>query len=208
MFSAIPRTRDDANGAQFEPVSVDEVKANSNITITEDDQLIMGLIIAATDYTENLLGRLLVPKTVDLVQDGFPADDCEPIILPYPPLISVTSIKYYDDADTLQTWDSAEYEVNTDQHYYGLVYPNRNESYPATRQFRNSVQVEYIAGYQDTGGNNDADRVPQEIKQAILMLVGHLYENREATTVGPNFTISEAPFAYHALTARYRTRAF
>ena len=204
--TAVPRLRGATGGPQGEPVTLDEAKANSNVTTTADDDLIYRLIQAATDYTEELLGRVLVQRTIDYKSDQFPMWDEWPITLPFPPLISIDSIQYYDSEDTLQTWSSDNYDVHVTPRYGGLVYPKRNTSWPSTRAFRDSVIITYQAGYDALSANNVNDRVPEPIRQAILMLVSHLYENREATTVGTNFFIQQAPMAYHALLAPFRVR--
>jgi len=206
MQTAQPRKRGDTGGPDRDPVTLEELKANSNITTTADDEFLATLIQAATDYTEQLTGRILVPRTVDFKCDAFPAWDEAPIRLPFPPLISITSVKYYDSADTLQTWDASKYEIDAKPEYGGLLYPIKGEGWPAERAFRDSVQIEYIAGYDPLSTTNNADRVPRPLKQAIIMLASHLYENREATTVGTNYFIQQAPMAYTALIANYRVR--
>ena len=66
------------------------------------------------------------------------------------------------------------------------------ESWPSFTPYpTGAVRIQFTAGY------NDIANVPQMVKQAILLLVGHWYENREATLAG---TISrEIEFAVHAL---------
>lgn len=207
MRTAILRKRGDTGGPDRDPVTLEELKDNSNITGTVDDEMLAALIQAATDHTEELLGRVLVPRTIDFKCDGFPAWDEHPIVLPHPPLISITSVRYYDSADTLQTWDASKYEIDAAPAYNGLLFPVKGEAWPATRQFRDSVLIEYIAGYDPLSTTNNADRVPRPIKQAILMLASHLYENREATTIGTNFFAQTMPMGYLALLANYRVRA-
>jgi uncharacterized phage protein (predicted DNA packaging) len=49
-------------------------------------------------------------------------------------------------------------------------------------------QVESLLGFkiEDTFSDVDQDPVPPALKQAVLLLVGHLYENREASLIGVN----------------------
>lgn len=206
---AVRRTRDQTGGATAEPVSLDEAKDHCRVTITDDDALISALIQTATDHTEIYLNRTLMEKTLDFYMHMFPLHDHFPIALPYPPLVSITSVKYYDQDDTLQTWDSAEYTVNTNNPDYGMIYPAQGFSWPTMRNDEpDSVIVEYVAGYTSTGGNDPADRVPVTIKHAILLLISHLYENREATTMGTNFMLQQAPLAYDALLQNHRLHRF
>lgn len=50
-----------------------------------------------------------------------------------------------------------------------------------------------------------AAEVPASIREAVLMLVGHWYENREATA---EVTLVPVPFGFHELIARYRKWEF
>ena len=118
------------------------------------------------------------------------------------------SIKYYDESDVEQTWSSAEYVVDTDCDYKGAVYPARTYAWPATRLFPKAVHIEYVAGYEDSAASpvDLADNVPQTLKQAILILIAHWYENREETIVGT--TVERVPDAYDALIANHKVRRF
>lgn len=202
------RNRNAIGGANAEPVTLAEAKEQLRVTDSNSDDLINRLIIAATDYTENVLSRSIIEKTIDLYLDAFPPADNVPIEIPMPPLISITSIKYYDNSDVEQTWSSALYTVDTDQSYKGRVYPAINQSWPSTRNYPKAVHVEYQAGYADSGDSpvDEADNVPDEIKHAILLLIGHLFENREATTVGVE--VKSVPLGYDALLANYKIRQF
>lgn len=200
------RNRNAIGGAAAEPVTTAEAKAHLRVDHANDDTYIDNLIIVATDYTENISGRSLIEKTYDSYLDAFPPTDVHPIYVDAPPLISVTSIKYWDENDTEQTWSSAEYVVDTDQEYKALIYPARNYSWPATRIFPKAVHIEYIAGYESSTSPVTGDNVPLELKQAILILIAHWYENREEIIVGQ--VIAEVPTAYDALISSYKVRAF
>jgi len=200
------RKRTVATGAQGEPLTTAEVKTHLRVDHANDDTYIDTLIVAATDYTETVLSRSLIAGTFDAYLDAFPVDDDESIWLPYPPLISITSIKYYDDLDVEQTWSASEYVIDNDVPYKGHVYPGRTYSWPSARNFHKAVHIEYIAGYADSAASpvDLADNIPREIKHALLLLIGHWYENREDTAAG--IAIETIPTAYDALIASYRVR--
>jgi uncharacterized phiE125 gp8 family phage protein len=59
------------------------------------------------------------------------------------------------------------------------------------------VAVEYTAGYGDTAAD-----VPAPLRQAMLLMIGHWYEHREAVITGSIST--GLPLAARALLAPYR----
>lgn len=157
-----------------EPVTLTEAKAHCRIDTTADDTLVSSLITAARAWCESRIGQCLMPATYRLKLDRFCGHEIE---LPYPPLTAVSSIAYVDSAGSAQTLSSALYAVDTDSKP-GRVSPVYAEVWPTTREQLQAITITYTAGYAS------ASVVPQSIKQAILLLVGHWYENREASVVG------------------------
>jgi uncharacterized phiE125 gp8 family phage protein len=86
------------------------------------------------------------------------------------------SVKYYDTDGVEQTLDVAEYYEDAKSKPARIVPVS---SWPATKDRPNAVTITIEAGYGAT-----ADKVPQVIKQALLLMVGDMYENREETVVG------------------------
>lgn len=62
----------------------------------------------------------------------------------------------------------------------------------------NGVRVRFEAGY---GGAGD---VPRGVRQAVLLLVGALYENREEVVVAQGVTVMALPFGARALLGPHR----
>jgi uncharacterized phiE125 gp8 family phage protein len=137
---------------------------------TTADPHLTALITAARETLEETLSRSLLTQTWVLRLSRFPAWE---IPLPRPPLVSVTSITYLDSNGVSQTVDPARYTVDP-YAYVGRVVPAYGLYWPATRPVPNAVTVTYVAGWTTRGA------VPQMIRRAILMVVGSLYENREA----------------------------
>lgn len=99
------------------------------------------------------------------------------IELPYPPLISVTSIKYDDGNGDEQTLvEDTDYRVvgsNTRQKAF--VTPIYGGNWPTSvRNDDESVRIRFQAGYDQeaTGG----DKLPGPIKQAVLLMVRTIYD--------------------------------
>lgn len=179
-----------------EPVTSTEAKSQLRVDTTADDTLIGTLITAARAHVENHLRRALITQTWELVLDAFPVGNT--LRLPLPPLVSVTSIKYTDEDGNEGTFSSSAYEVDTDS-TVGRVRLKSGETWPSeTLAAVNGVRVRYVAGY------GAASAVPQPIKQAILLLIGTLYENREGTLVAQGVTVMDLPFGVEALLMPYR----
>lgn len=168
-----------------EPLTLAEAKLHLRVadTFTADDDYVTALIVAARRFVENYTGRALIEQTFDLKLDSFP---CWQIDVPRPPLISVTSITYVDTAGDTQTVDAADYQVDTDADQGGRIQPAYLKYWKSTRADLNAVVIRCIAGYLGAGSPaSDYDysaNVPAEIKQAMLLVIGHLYEHRESVS--------------------------
>ena len=53
-------------------------------------------------------------------------------------------------------------------------------------------------------GYGEASAVPRPIRQAILLLIGTMYENRESVLVAQGVTVAQLPFGVDALLMPYR----
>lgn len=156
-----------------EPVTVTDAKAHLNVIGSDQDTLITAYTAAARqhlDGRDGILGRALMPQTWELVLDAFP---CGAVRIPLPPLQSVTSIKYLDAAGVEQTLSTSAYAVDADGEP-GWVSPV--STWPQTFPTINAVRIRFVAGYADETA------VPKGLWAAILLMVGDLYENREAVT--------------------------
>ena len=173
-------------GPHDEPLTLAEAKAHCRVDDSYSDSLISALIQAARESAELYTERSFVQRSYRLTLDAFPQNR-EAILLPYPPVVGVTQIQYFDTDGALQTWSSGEYHVD-EASEPGRVMPNSDQSYPSDVDYRaGAVRVEYVAGYpeDETGSPTDyVGNVPQLAKQAMLMMVGEWFMNREDTVVG------------------------
>ena len=171
-----------------EPVVLSEMKSHLRVDLADDDALITGLISAAREYVEGAARRALVTQTWRLSLPGWPEDD--EIGLPRPPLQSVSSLVYVDVDGAQTTWPSSNYIVDIDSQPGRLVLAP-NISWPSVTLYPvNPVQITFVAGY-------GSGLVPTHYLQAIRLLVGHWYENREATDAGQ--PVREIPLAVESL---------
>ena len=144
------------------PVTVPQANAHLRIGGTDQDAYVEGLIAAATDYAELSMGCTLVARDrTTVLSDARANATGHP--LPHGPLASVQSVT---DASGL-TVSSSAYVLTRVGHTDRVRFTG-SPAYPLT--------VAYRAGYPT------ADAVPAGIRQAILMHVATLYENRESVS--------------------------
>jgi hypothetical protein len=88
-------------------------------------------------------------------------------------------IKYYDTDDTEYFLDGSYYSVDDKDQYAPKVYLRYGQSWPSTtlRPY-NGVCITFTCGY------GDASAVPENLIEAMMLLIGHYYENREAVITG------------------------
>jgi uncharacterized phiE125 gp8 family phage protein len=170
-------------------VTLTEAKAQLVVDYSTDDTFIGTLIKVAREYCENFTWRALAPQTLELILDDFPSSE---ILLPRPPLTSVTSIIYKSAANVETTMSASQYIVDADR-TPGRIVPPYASTFPSFTPYPTSaVRVRYVAGY---------TTAPASIKQAMLLLIGHLYENREATT---ETNLKEVPLSIRSLLSPYK----
>ncbi|MBN6186317.1 phage head-tail connector protein [Aneurinibacillus sp. BA2021] len=176
-----------------EPLSLEEAKAHLRVEHDDEDALIQGLIRAAREYCESFQRRAYVSQVWEMYFQSFPTH----AELLRPPLLSVESITYRDVDGVQHALSPDAYIVDT------ATEPGRIfiKTAPKVALFPASpVTVRFVAGYNPVITSEGTDfiaHVPESIKQAMRMLVGHWYENREAVTIGQ--TPSNVPFAVDAL---------
>lgn len=143
-----------------------------------DDALVTALITAAREAAEAYMGAAIVRQTYTLALDAFPSAAIE---LGAWPVNAITSIAYKDQNNTTQTVSSADYLLdNYSRPARVALQPGK--SWPATAAVANAVIVTFNAGY-TTGDSPDPYPMPKAVQQAMLLTIGHLYENREAVTL-------------------------
>jgi len=169
-----------------EPVSLSEAKEHLRVisSATEEDDLITSLTSAARELCEDISRRSFVTQTLELTLDAWPVDFIQ---LPLRPIASITSVKYTDSNGDEHTVASTNYILSNDRLFLASGY-----SWPSdSLQPFGAIKVRYVAGY------GDAVAVPNKYKQAILLTVGHWFQNREAVVLGD--TPKELPLAVKAL---------
>ncbi len=172
-----------------EPVSLAELKAHVRVETEDEDDYLLGLIMAARQYCERRVERCFVDTRLELKLDTFPAGIELPLPMPpFSPTESRQAIEVNYLNVTLQELAVTEaVPVITSQPGTFLAHrastpavltPNVNGYWPVTGPIRSAVTIRWWAGYGDSGR-----AVPKPIRHAILMLAAHWYGQREAVAV-------------------------
>lgn len=182
-----------------EPVTLSEAKTHLRVDVTDDDALITALITTAREHIErHCRPRVaMITQTWRYIADDWPAGDTLEL-RPYP-VQSVTSISYTDADGATATYAASNYLVDTASKPGRLRLKTASTWPSVTLQELNGLTVEFVAGY---GDNSLA--VPQPLRQAILLLLGHWYENRELS-ITTGAVPAELPFAVSALMGPWRS---
>lgn len=150
------------------PLTLDELKAHLRVTHAADDLYITALSDAATLAVENHTFKQLILATWVLLLDDFPCI----IVIDKVPLSSVTTIKYYDADNALQTFDAANYTVEKRTNPATIKLKPEKE-WPETYSTINAIEITFIAGYAS------AAIIPDPFKHAMKLICGNLYTYRD-----------------------------
>lgn len=168
------------------PISLSEVKAQLRVEHSDDDELLTRLIAVVTAYTDakGALGKAMITQTW---ANWIGPNPSQSVTLSLGPVQSVTAVKYYDEDGTLQTDTLANYNV------FGVpertkIEPKSGFNWPVTQDRDDAIKIEYVCGYGD-----GASDVPASLRHAMMLMVGHWYDNREQAQMDE---LSDIPFGF------------
>ena len=179
-----------------EPITTATAKIHLSIAsaVTAHDTLISSLITAARKYIEDMLNRSLITTEWELTIEQFPASQID-LFLPRSPIQAIDSITYVDADGATQTWESSNYVLSRyrEPARISLAYA---KLWPTVRLQPDAVAIAFTAGYGDS-----ASDIPQPIKQAMLLLIGHWFEHRSDVETG---NLKTVPMCVESLLNAYR----
>lgn len=171
-------------------LTVADCKEHLRVDTAEEDALIGALRDASIEYVERYcevrLGQVSGLKWRSQI---LPSNPLKSITLAVRPVAEVTAITWQDGDGADVSGDVADYRVSEG----GELRPNVGGSWPSN--IGGEFEITFTAGY-------PANECPPQLLQAVRLMLGHLYANREAVIVG---TISgEAPLGVTALCTPFR----
>ena len=189
--------------AAVEPLSLSDAKLHCYIDTTATDALVTALINVARNWVEQYCLNSLITQTWTVTYDYFDTANNEwirkrKLRLPQSPVQSITSITSYDLNNNATVFDPANYMLSGDR----IVLNDTSEWPSALRKF-DCLQIVFKAGYGDAAAN-----VPNNIIQAMKMLVATWYEQRDALTndilAKNNMQLLPVPFGVTSLLSLYK----
>lgn len=168
-----------------EPVTLSDMQSRLLGYNSNDDDYINGLITRARELFEEQTGIALLEQTWEMICPYF----AERIKIPKPPLRSISSITYYDDAGDQQTLAASVYRV-AKYESYAILDEAYNQDWPSTESFRpDAVTITFKAGIYTSDNGSPTESVDTTsgsfmvrkyamAQEAIGFLVDHLYRNR------------------------------
>ena len=169
-----------------------EAKAVLKVDVTDDDTVIDNLVSAATESGQIYTNQYFIDTVVTQYSDTW--DDF--YTLYKSPVDSITSVKYYDSDDSLQTLSSSNYILDN-SYQPARIGISVTGTLPNLSDRINAVEVKYTVGY----GTASTD-VPQGIRQAVLLTLSNWYENRQSVITGR--TATELPLSSQYLLDQYK----
>ena len=134
------------------------------------DAVLIAQLRAALAAVEGETGKVLLAKTLKYVVTAW--RDLNKLALPVAPVGAVQSLTITDLNDNADVIDAGAYRLRGDDHTPVLL--STSWALP-TIPVGGTAETVFDAGFGDWAA------VPADLRQAVLMLAAHFYENRSAT---------------------------
>lgn len=199
----------------LEPVGETELMAHLRLNSELEAGLLHGHIRTARHLIESWTGRALISQSWRWFLDAWPQSREEGwwdgvhqgaiggtasrfIELPKAPLRSIDSVVLFDDADVQTVWSAGNYFADI-AGTPGRMMLRQGAVPPNGGRAANAIQISFTCGFGDAPGD-----VPAPIRQAVMMLAAHYFENREALAGLGSGGAALLPLGVQALLAPYR----
>ncbi len=169
-----------------------EAKTHLKVDTSADDTYIDNLISAATESAQIFTNRYFINTTI--TQHGDTWSDIATLFKSK--VSSITHIKYFDSDNSEQTLATSVW-ISDINHQPARIGLKPNQSFPSLADRINAVNCKYVVGY-----GSAASDVPEGIREAVLLIVGNLYENRQEVVVG--HSVNELPKSAQYLLEQYK----
>ena len=187
-----------ATGQKF--IDTKDLQEHCGIALADSshDSFLDNLCLAAVDLFEQETNCHLLERTADYTVDAPPADG-DPIYLPHWPVISIGDFQYVDSDGVTQTATSSDFIRSTTTRPASISLKD-GKTWPVVPNQAATITIKDVKT-----GHATAAGVPMAVRQSILLLVAHYFENRETVIIGTNS--SETPMATKMIWNTVKIRA-
>ncbi len=177
-------------GPAREPLTLAEAKAFLRVDSDAEDALIAALIAAARRAVEAATGRALLAQSWRVVRDAWPPSGV--FALPVAPVQALLAVRLRAADGSVAELEPARLRLTVDR-TPALIHLDP-ATLPAPGARFGGIEIDVRAGYGDA-----ADAVPEDLVQAVRLMLAHFHEHRDA----PGDTL-RPPATVAALLAPYR----
>lgn len=172
--------------ATVEPVTVEEAKLHLRVDHSDEDGLIGRVVQVAREDAETICLHKFITQTWDWYLDEFPAGNA--VELPMNPVQSITGIWYTPEDGAETEFASSNYATDV------ISKPARiklksTASWPSDElEVMNGVRIRMVVGMGDDPADVDVRAI-----QAMMLMIGHYYENREQVVIQQGGNVVRLP---------------
>jgi uncharacterized phiE125 gp8 family phage protein len=181
-----------------EPLTFADMQAQCRIDSDDEESIVESYIQAARVKVEDVTGRKLITQTWDVYYDAFH----DPLLLPFGPLGTITSVKYQDGNNVQQTLASTIYEA-AERNGRPIVRLKYNQTFPTTIGHADDVVIRVSFGYGTAGSS-----VPAPLLQVLRWYAGCLFAERTPDTGIQGVGGRESPFSLGNMLLDYTLTEF
>lgn len=185
-------------------ISIDLVKQHLRVEHAAEDDLIKLYRDAAMEFLEEHTTLVGGPT---LFEESFDAWNCfgDSSSLSRAPVREIVSVQYLDEDDALQAISDADWYFKRSVEG-GKVYFIDDFDLPDLSTQKLPIRIQYQAGFDigDESGTGDDPslRRPRRFDQAVFLLCGHWYQNRETVNIGN--IVNNLPLAFDSIAHQLR----
>jgi len=156
-------------------IKLQDVKDHLRIKDGTEDTLIQAYLNTAIFHYEDFTGRIVNVSEFKCTLDSFPSNGKLVELMRYP-VKAIQEIKFVDadGADQVLVLEDCRIDYSEPLR----LAPALNKSWPVVAPVLGAITIKFECGYADVASLRPSAR------QAILMMVGHFYNNRESVVVG------------------------
>ena len=165
------------------------IESHLRVTYSADSAYLDLIAYAAQEAVQNEIGEVFGSAVITVTNSEFVRD----FTLPYPAeRVAVSNIKYFNENNVETSLAEGSWETSISG--YPTVVEIDPDAKPTSLTVNSPVVMKITVAML-------ALTIPKALQQAVLLMMGHMYENREAVLSG---RVVEPPLAFKYLCNQYK----